>query len=317
MAPLQAGYADAVVNVEHVDVPELERLLAVRNVLRPGDPVNVADFEDWRKQAGDMAWVVAADDGTDVGAGIGIVGWHSKPGTATVEAWTLPQARGRGVGQALYAELLHWAAERACIEVQTSVSEDDPASLAWADKRGFREIGRELRVTLDLAAAEAPEIDPPPGIEIVSWSERRELARGMYDVFLEASPDIPGSDGVEVPGYEEWLSDDMQGTSDRPEAVFAALAGDEVVGYAKLSLSNEWTGTAWHDLTGVKRAWRGRGIASALKRTQIRWAKEQGYLRLTTMNEERNAPIRHLNERYGYRPEPGRIVLSTALSGSD
>ena len=86
----------------------------------------------------------------------------------------------------------------------------------------------------------------------------------MYDVFLEASPDIPGSDGVEVPGYEEWLSDDMQGTSDRPEAVFVALAGDEVVGFAKLSLSNEWTGTAWHDLTGVKRAWRGRGIASAL-----------------------------------------------------
>ncbi len=264
-----------------------------------------------------MVWLVAADDGADVGAGIGLVGWHSKPGTATVEAWALPQARGRGVGHALYAELLQWAAERACVEVQTSVSEDDPASLEWADKRGFREIGRELRVTLDLTEIEAPAIDPPPGIDVVAWAERPELARGMYEVYVEADPDIPGSDGTELPDYEEWLSDDMQGASDRPEAVFVALAGDQVVGYAKLSVPHEWTGTAWHDLTGVKRAWRGRGIASTLKRTQIRWAKEQGFVRLTTMNEERNAPIRHLNERYGYRPEPGRIVLATALAGPD
>jgi GNAT superfamily N-acetyltransferase len=109
----------------------------------------------------------------------------------------------------------------------------------------------------------------------------------------------------------------MEGASDRPEAVFVALAVDEVVGYAKLSLPPEWTGTAWHDLTGVKRAWRGRGIASALKRAQIRWAKEHGFKRLTTMNEERNAPIRHLNQRYGYTPEPGRIILATKISGID
>ena len=264
-----------------------------------------------------MVWLLAAEDSVDVGAGIGLMGWHSKPGTATVEAWTLPQARGRGVGLALYTELLRWSAERACVEVETSVSDDDAASLAWADKRGFREIGRELRVSLDLASLDAPAIDPPAGIEIVTWAERPELAAGMYEVFVEADPDIPGSEGIEIPAYEEWLSDDMQGSSDRPEAVFVALAGDEVTGYAKLSLPEVATGSAWHDLTGVKRAWRGRGIASALKRAQIRWAKEQGFERLTTMNEERNAPIRHLNERYGYRPEPGRIVLATALAGPD
>jgi GNAT superfamily N-acetyltransferase len=306
-----------VVTVTQIDTADLPRLVAVRNALRPHDPVTVAAYEDWRRQAGDMAWLVAANEGVDVGAGFGLVGWHSKPGTATVEAWTLPHARGHGVGQALYAELLRWSAERACVEVQTSVSEDDPASLAWADKRGFREIGRELRVTLDLGSIEAPEIDPPDGIEVVTWAERPELARALYGVYVEADPDIPGSDGMEVPEFEEWLADDMQGTSDRPEAVFVALAGDEVVGYAKLALPDEWTGTAWHDLTGVKRAWRGRGIASALKRAQIRWAKLEGYERLTTMNEERNAPIRHLNERYGYKPEPGRVVLATAISGVD
>jgi GNAT superfamily N-acetyltransferase len=107
----------------------------------------------------------------------------------------------------------------------------------------------------------------------------------------------------------------MQGIADRPEAVFVAFDDDEVVGYAKLALAPSEANTAWHDLTGVKRAWRGRGIAAALKRTQIAWAKEQGYRRLVTHNEERNEPIRRLNERHGYRLEPGRIFLRAEISG--
>jgi GNAT superfamily N-acetyltransferase len=306
-----------VIEVTEIDVAELPRFVAVHNATVPDDPATPAEFEDWRRQAGDMGWLLATEDGADVGAGIGLVGWHSRPGVATVKAWTVPAARGRGVGQALYAELLRWAGDRGSVEVQTSVSEDDPASLAWADKRGFREIGRELRVTLDLTSIEAPEVDPPEGVEVVTWAERPELAEGMYGVYVEADPDIPGSEGVEIPSFDEWLSDDMKGTSDRPEAVFVALAGHEVVGYAKLAFAAAAADVAFHDLTGVKRAWRGRGIASALKRAQIRWAKEHGYARLTTANEERNAPIRKLNLRYGYRPEPGRIVLATALSGPD
>ena len=60
--------------------------------------------------------------------------------------------------------------------------------------------------------------------------------------------------------------------------------------------------------------WRGRGIGGALKRTQIAWAKERGYERLSTMNEERNEPIRRLNRRYGYEPVPGRIFVRGPLA---
>ena len=44
------------------------------------------------------------------------------------------------------------------------------------------------------------------------------------------------------------------------------------------------------------------------------WAKEHGYERLSTNNEERNEPIRRLNERYGYRPAPGRIFVRGPLA---
>ena len=89
----------------------------------------------------------------------------------------------------------------------------------------------------------------------------------------------------------------------------ALHAGDQVVGYAKLALSSAREHVVMHDLTGVLREWRGRGIAAALKRTQIAWAKHAGFAKLETSNEVRNEPIRRLNERHGYVPEPGQISL--------
>ena len=82
-------------------------------------------------------------------------------------------------------------------------------------------------------------------------------------------PDIPGEEEADIGTLEEWLSRDMQGDSDDPSAVFVALANGEVAGFAKLSLWTDRTDRAFHDLTGVKRRCRGRGIAAALKRTQI------------------------------------------------
>jgi GNAT superfamily N-acetyltransferase len=296
-----------------VDEEELGRVVAVHNTVRPEDPTTIEELVDWRRQTEDMAWVVAVADGGDCGAGIGLVGWHLPPRTAIVEAWTLPEARGRGIGTALYAELVRWSSERGCLAVQTAVAEDDAASLAWTGRRGFRETGRNSRLVLDLESIEAPALDQPEGIEIATWAERPGIERGLYEVYVEAAPDVPGEEDSELPSFETWLANDMQGLSDRPEAVFVALAANEVVGYGKLAIPHAWTGDAFHDLIGVKRAWRGRGIAGALKRTQIAWAKEQGYRRLITQNEERNEPIRRLNTRHGYHIEPGRVFLRTEI----
>ena len=63
---------------------------------------------------------------------------------------------------------------------------------------------------------------------------------------------------------------------DRPEATFVAVAGDEVIGFAKFSLTSAQPATAHHDLTGVKRSWRGRGVARALKATQIGGPRRTG-----------------------------------------
>ncbi len=120
--------------------------------------------------------------------------------------------------------------------------------------------------------------------------------------------------------FEDWLAQEMQGSGDRADATFVALAGDEVVGYAKFSLTAAQPETAHHDMTGVKRAWRGRGIAGALKRAQISWAKDQGYraARDAERGSQRAHPAAQQAPRLsrGARPDPrpraarcGRLML--------
>ena len=153
-------------------------------------------------------------------------------------------------------------------------------------------------------------------MEIVTWAERPELARGLYEVALEALPDIPGLEDDDIEPFDDWLAHDMQGSGDRPEATFVALAGEQVVGYSKFALREGQPTIAYHDLSAVRRAWRGRGIARALKAAQINWALANGYTELRTSNEARNAPIRHLNAAFGYRPGIGRIYLVGPISDS-
>ena len=303
--------------IREIGEAELERLLAVIAEAAPrADMGGVAGLVDWRRQAEDMIWLLADEDDEAVGAGYAVTGWHTPPGRGIVSANVRPVARGRGIGDTLLAELERWSAERGVTELDAPVSEDDEGTLAWAGQRGFEEAGRNSRMVLDLTAIEPPAVEPPPGIEIVTWAERPELAEGLWEVAREASPDIPGEEDTDVGPVEEWLERDMRGSGDRPEAVFVAVEDGEVLGYAKLAFSDERTDRAFHDLTGVKRAHRGRGIAAVLKAAQIVWAKEQGFDSLQTSNEVRNAPIRHLNAKHGYVLEPGVVILRRTIANA-
>jgi mycothiol synthase len=300
--------------IRAIKVPdEVGYFTALHNAVNPDDPVTVEDSRGWAESVRESGYFV-------VGAGEPVAGaWivlQSRP-VPEARILVLEAHRGRGIGSALFVEVSRWAAERGHGELETRVRELHPDGLAFAEHRGFIEIGRERALELDLTSIEAPAVNPPEGIEIVTWAERPDATQGLYAVYCEAVPDVPGEEDSEIESLEVWLANHMGGPGDKPEATFVALAGDEVVGYSKFALTNAQPTTAHHDLTGVQRAWRGRGVASALKAAQISWAKESGYERLVTQNEERNAPIRRLNERFGYRPAPGRVLMRGPIARSE
>jgi GNAT superfamily N-acetyltransferase len=294
--------------VREIHEDELARWVAV--VKAATNEADTADgYLDWKRQARETVWLLASEGKDDLGAAIGIGGWHSPEGVARGEVAVLRESRGAGVGSALLDSLSTWARELGYPDLMGPVKETDDVSLAWAARRGFAEIGRNSLLALDLTRTARPSVDAPDGIEIASWAERPGVEAGMYAVAREAYPDVPGEEDAELASFDEWLAMDMQGAGDRPEATFVALSDGEVVAYAKLSLSRARPTVAMHDMTGVRRDWRERGIARALKAAEIAWALDNGYERLETQNEERNEPIRKLNERYGYVVEPGSVTV--------
>jgi GNAT superfamily N-acetyltransferase len=295
------------------DESEEQLSLEVFNAVWPHEAVTMDEVRHFKAAMVEHADLVAWSGSEPVGSAFVAI-MPQRPELPMVLLTVLPEARGRGTGTRLYEAISDWTRERALGELEAVVSDEDPESFGYAERRGFVEDRREKGVALRLAEIEPPPVEPPAGIEIVTWADRPDLSRGIYEVAVEALPDIPGSEDEIVEPFEKWLVNDMQGSGDRPEATFLALAGDKVVGYAKFSLTEAQPTTAHHDLTGIKRAWRGRGIARVLKATQIRWAKENGYEELRTRNDERNAPIRHLNREFGYEPTIGRIYLRGPLA---
>jgi len=287
-----------------------EASLAIYNEVWPWDAVTMDEVRSYKSQTLEYADFL----GEGGSAAVGVM--PLRPDVGFVLLTVSEANRGRGLGGALYRTVSGWLLERDIAQIDAPVPEDDEQSMSFARRRGFREVERNGRMILDLTALEPAPVAPPNGIEIVTWAERPDLARGIYDVACEASPDVPGDREKSMEPFADWLAHEMQGSGDRPDATFLALAEDEVVGYAKFSLTAAQPETAHHDMTGVKRNWRRRGIAGALKRAQISWAKEQGYHTLATQNEVRNEPIRRLNERLGYHEAPGRVIMRGPCSSS-
>jgi mycothiol synthase len=226
------------------------------------------------------------------------------PDFAEAHVVVKPNARRRGIGSALLREIGAEAQAAEKQELQGEARENDGESRAFFARRGYRVVGGEKAVALDLAAIEPPVPRPPEGIRIVTRAERPDLTESLYPVGAEAAEDIPGQ--PMRPTYEQWRAFDIDRPTRVPEYFFIALAGDEPVGYASLDTLGP---DAFNGLTAVARAWRRRGIATALKQTQIAAAKRAGFHRLVTGSEERNTSMRTLNDKLGYQPEPSLSTI--------
>ena len=256
--------------IREIAEDELERWIATaKAALDEADTVE--GYLDWKRQARETIWLLASDEGRDVGdgdRGRGLAftrGRRPRRGSGRRGS----ARRRRGVGAARRAVRL---GARARLRASSPGRSRRTTRPRWRGptRRGFVEVGRNSLLVLDLTAIEAPRVEPPDGIEVVTWAERPGAEREMYEVAREAYPDVPGEDDAVMAPFEEWLSMDMQGAGDRPEATFLALADGEVVAYAKLALSRARPAVAMHDMTGVRRAWRGRGVARALKAARDR-----------------------------------------------
>jgi GNAT superfamily N-acetyltransferase len=227
----------------------------------------------------------------------------------------LPDHCGQGVGTRIYEELSQHARRLGRESLWGRVREDDAASRDFVRNRGFREAGREYEVVLDTALADRSS-SAPDGIELASLADRPDLEQAVYEVDCEVGADVPRPEGDDFEGqpFARWREQYLEGPGAAPDALIAALAGDTVVGYTGLRRRGASSPVAENMLTAVRRDWRRRGIATALKREQVARAREAGIEQIFTTNDETNTGMRGVNARLGYRPAPTQIVVTGPLA---
>jgi GNAT superfamily N-acetyltransferase len=185
------------------------------------------------------------------------------------------------------------------LEVWTT--DKTPEVVAFLEPRGYEEVRRYAISELDVTTAPDPG---PPRVAIVTLTDRPDLAPALFAIARESYCDQPGRSEQRIESYDAWRA---WGLDPHPaEAFFVALDGETVLGYGFLDVHAD---AGEHGFTAIARAARGRGIASAIKRAQIEWARERGLRTLRAANETRLAGMLALNRRLGYRLLYTEIVL--------
>jgi GNAT superfamily N-acetyltransferase len=226
-------------------------------------------------------------------AGSGLCDRSDLAGRAALVPRVLPALRRRGVGRALLRVLAEFAAARGHTRAGSGVDDDD--SMAFAERFGFREVDRQVEQLRTVGDEPWPQL--PAGITIVTVAQRPELWDVAYtQVAVEAFQDMAVLAPMQV-SLVDW------GTTwiNAPEMTFLALAGDEVVGLASLYRDDDRPGRSEQGFTAVRRAYRGRGIASTLKRMTLAYAAEHDIREIYTWTQTGNEDMRRLNEHLGFR----------------
>jgi len=268
---------------------DLDAWRRVRMAVLPDERVQTVE-ELRTSMTPESLYLLAELDGLVAGAGV--AGRSDLAGQGFLSPRILPEARRQGVGTALLRGLAGHVERLGFDRAGTFV--DDAGSLAFAERFGFREVDRDVEQVRTIGDEPWPEL--PPGIEVASLAERPELFERAYgELALEAFKDFALDRPVEI-SLEDWKRE----WQIWPEGSFFALADGELVGMAGLIRDDDRPDRAENSLSAVRRDWRRRGVASALKRTVLAWAAVNGLQEVYTWTQNGNAAMRAVNESLGY-----------------
>jgi len=239
--PIVASDADAVASIV---VEDSEALSGRPSRLGPND------VRDWWSRA-DLArdsWLFL-DDGEPVAAG-----WLHPYGDKAAFAGVVAQrAKGRGYGSAIVERAEDRARARGLARMHTWVPPEDAAAISLLCERGYDEVRRFYEMAIELAAT-PPEPVVPEGFALDAFHE--EDARAFHDTLEDAFRDHWEWHGTP---FDEWW--ELRRGNDQ-SLWFVIRVGTEIA--AAVRNDAERNGGGYVGIIGVRRDWRGRGLAKAL-----------------------------------------------------
>jgi mycothiol synthase len=300
---------------------DLEAEVRIDNAVDPLHPHTLEELRHWIETAtagvGHVSLrFVAGDRGTGAVVAYGVVqhtSFNYHPLKFELYLAVDPAFQHRGIGRALYATLESEALQRGAICLWSVVRENEPRSVRFLEQNGFVPRRKAWRSRLDLARADLSGFPDrtralaDQGIVLTTLAAegegRPEVRQRAFRLCTAASADVPRMGEYTPVSFEEFVEFDLNGPGALPDAYFLARHGDEYVGSTVMDRDLAEPDTLQVGFTGTHPEFRGRGIASELKRRAVEYARSRGYRFLLTNNDSLNHPIWAINERLGFRPE--------------
>jgi len=228
----------------------------------------------------------------------------------------------KGYGGASFNFLIKQLEQFDPIKITSEVNEIHPQGVRFLKKRGFTVSMKEQESQLDLTSYKPElyqkEIDRVTnhGYRIITLSQlRNEDKKADYKCWQferVVAPDMPWTDPITVPEFDHYKEYMLSNPRFNPNSWFIVLDDKTIVG-----LNNLWKTSMEKiistGLTGVLRKYRRKGIATALKHTNLAWAKNQNYENIRTNNVDTNKGMLSINLKIGFKFMPAWLVLDKII----
>ena len=218
--------------------------------------------------------------------------------------------------------VLSLVADRQVKVLLTKAREDNKVKVGWLTDNGYQAMRRSPSSSLDVAAFDfrkwegCVENVEASGIEFLARAYLQEhdpdWHAKLYAAWVEIKLDAPTSNEerpIPVDEFDRMLNSPAM----CPETNLIAVDNGSLAAscsgfgpYAGLTFANPLLRNStiwWIRFTGVRRAWRRRGIATGLKLKSIAQARDMGCARMRTGNEENN-PMYGINIALGFESAP-------------
>ena len=248
---------------------------------------------------------------------------HYHPRHFWLRAGVHPDFRRQGIGSKLLKRAMQELEPFKPELLQVGVREDRDYSIRFLEHHGFTEEWRRLSFVLKLE-----DFDETPFAGLIEKLE----AQGFMFKTTDQLRDDPARDqklcdlcntvGDDVPlglvntplNLAQFRKSILEISWAREQAFVVAIYDGQYVGVNNLGV--DANGNSFVDITGVLPAFRGRGLASALKLLGIQWARSQGIREMFTNNDAINLPMVAVNEKFGFTRRPSQIRFGKKLLGA-
>lgn len=299
-----------------------EAVARVYSLVQPQEPYTAQDVQ--KRDAEQRAWGYHAQTfvALDAAEAVGVGTYYQNPGSYHPQKYALelsvrPDRQGQGIGGALWRVMENDLRRLGAESARTLAREDHPLAKHFLTRRGFVGDKRYFTSALDVAAFDETPYLPllarleAQGVRVRTLAQMRQegvpdLPERLHALMSDVRLDVPRSEPATPLSFQVFEEAVLGDHGLLPEAYLVAEQAGQFTGQTVLFRSDA-SPDLFTGLTGVKRDWRGQGIATGLKVHAVQVARAYGAPFIHTDNASDNAPMLAINDRMGFVRDPASV----------